>query len=62
MPAIITPGRSEFENKLVHTGYLIETFSKNPDQDNQFFLRWTWSFNRDFLGKFRPGSLIEQAA
>ena len=29
-------------------------------QYDQFFLRWTWSFNRDLLEKFRPDRLIEQ--
>ena len=31
-------------------------------QYNQSFLRWTQSFNRDFLEKFRPGRLKEQDA
>ena len=34
--SIIRPGRSrlpEFEKKIVCTGHLIETFSKNPDED-----------------------------
>ena len=27
-----------------------------------FFLIWTWSFNKDFLEKFRPGRLVEENA
>ena len=75
--SIIRPGHSRllgFEKKD-SSGHLIETFSKiqtrtfNRDsrlvhkkQDDHFFLRWTWSFNRDFLEKFRLGRLIEQDA
>ena len=51
--------------KVIHYKTQHEKFVRGgPEikQYDRFFLRWTWSFNRDFLEKFRPGRLIEQDA
>ena len=44
--------------------YIVINYSGSPEikKYDRIFLRWTWSFNRDFLEKFRPGRLIEQDA
>ena len=61
--------QSAFSHDFIHPFVGSETNSPkigrgSPEikQYDRFFMRWTWSFNRDFLKKFRPGCLIEYDA
>ena len=42
--------------------WLFNRDSPEIKQYDRFFLRWTWSFKKDFTEKFKPGRLVEQDA
>ena len=53
---------SKYPDQAVYQRRKIGPGSPEIKQSDQFFLRWTWSFKRDILEKFRPGCLIGQDA
>ena len=53
---------SKYLDQVVKKIQKIGRGSLETKQYDRFFQRWTWSFIRDFLEKFRPGRLIEQDA